>query len=157
MNTRALLLFTALVGGCTAAPDVRVASMDMVSQGPTADEFVLQVDLKNPNDTPLVLDLWNYEVTTDAGSWKSSWVASRTLPARSIVTERLPVVIRHGGAANSTAPTTTWRVSGNLRYLLPGQLAKTLFDLGISRPDVAFSASGESTPIGIEAPAVDSH
>lgn len=148
----AVLLFPLLVLGCTATPDIRVGALDKVAAGPVADEYALHLDLRNPSDSPMVLDRWNYEVTTNAGTWSNEWIACRTLPARSITFESLPVVIRHDGAP---AAVTHWRVTGNLRYLLPGQLAETLFDLGVSRPDVDFSASGDATPIGVEAPAVN--
>ncbi len=149
----ALLLFPALLIGCTSNPEIRVSGMDKVSAGPTADEYVLHLDLRNPNDNPIVLDRWIYQVTTNAGTWNNEWIASRTLPARSITFDSLPVVIRHEGTA--TAAITSWRVNGNLRYLLPGQMAETLFDLGVSRPDVDFSASGDATQIGVQAPAVN--
>ena len=86
-------------------------------------------------------------------SWNNVWIASRTLPARSITFDSIPVVIRHGGDVD---PLTRWSVKANLRYLLPGQMAQTLFDLGIIRPNVDFSAAGDATPIGVEAPAVNS-
>ncbi len=159
-----LLVLTSVVG-CTASPEVRVLALDRVGTGESADEFAMRLELRNPNTIPLVLDRWNYSVSTPMGAWSTEWVATRTLPARSITVERLPVVIPHAPAANAAAGTPaasatdavplSWTVSGSLRYLLPGQLAETLFDLGVSRPDVGFSASGTSAAPGPEAPAVD--
>ena len=148
-----LLMLPSILLGCTATPDVRVDSLDKVSDGPNAGEYVLHLDIRNPTDLPMVLDRWTYEVSTNLGTWKNVWIASRTLPARSITFDSIPVVIRHGG---DVAPLTRWSVKANLRYLLPGQMAQTLFDLGIIRPNVDFSASGDETPIGVEAPAVNS-
>jgi hypothetical protein len=34
-------------------------------------------------------------------------------------------------------------VSGSVRYLLPGRLAETLFDIGLSRPEAMFSGEGQ--------------
>ncbi|MFM7480632.1 MAG: hypothetical protein ACKO4V_05825 [Planctomycetota bacterium] len=160
----ALLTLLAMVG-CTASPEVRVLALERVSTGTNADEFAMRLELRNPNTSPLVLDRWSYSVSTPTGSWSTEWIATRTLPARSITIERLPVVIPHATATNQPTDSTTasaidalplsWRASGSLTYLLPGQLAETLFDLGVSRPDVGFSGSGTSAAPGAEAPAVD--
>ncbi len=148
-----LLMLPSMLLGCTATPDVRVDSLDKVSDGPSAGEYVLKLDIRNPTDLPMVLDRWTYEVSTNLGTWNNVWIASRTLPARSMTFDSIPVVIRHGGDVD---PLTRWSVKANLRYLLPGQMAQTLFDLGIIQPNVDFSASGDATPIGVEAPAVNS-
>ncbi|MSR28526.1 MAG: hypothetical protein EXS03_02985 [Phycisphaerales bacterium] len=142
----------AIIGGCQTDPEIRVNRLDLVARGEHADEYAIELELWNPSEQPLVLDLWQYEVVTDGGSWSTQWVASRTLAARALTKDSLPVVIRHLGTPSTV---THWRVSGTLRYLLPGQLAETLFDLGVSRPSVDFSASGLSTPTGPEATAVD--
>lgn len=139
--------------GCTASPEVRVTSLDKVSEQPSAGEYTLRIEIRNPTDFPLNLDSWKYEVSTNLKTWSNVWIASRTLPARSITFDSLPVVIRHEG---NVGPITQWKAKGNLKYLLPGQLAKTLFDLGIRRPNVDFSGSGDETLIGVEAPAVNS-
>lgn len=159
------LVVLPMVTGCTASPEVRILALDRVSTGSTADEFAMRIELRNPNTIPLVLDRWNYSVSTPTGSWSTEWIATRTLPARSITLERLPVVIPHAAATTPPADATpasvtdamplSWSASGSLSYLLPGQLAETLFDLGVSRPDVGFSGSGTSSTPGTEAPAVD--
>ncbi len=138
--------------GCRVDPEIRVTGLDLVGRGESADEYSLQLEVFNPTENPLVLDIWQYEVTTDVGSWSNRWVASRTLPARVVTKDSLPVVIHHGAAPSSAS---AWQVHGTLRYLLPGQLAETLFDLGVSRPSVDFAASGNSTPVGPEATAVE--
>lgn len=166
MGIRAcVLLVLSVVTGCTTSPEVRILALDRVSTGSAADEFAMRVELRNPNTIPLVLDRWTYSVSTPMGSWSTEWIATRTLPARSITLERLPVVIPHATATTPLADATpasvtdamplSWRVNGSLSYLLPGQLAETLFDLGVSRPDVGFSGSGTSSTPGAEAPAVD--
>lgn len=139
--------------GCQADPDIEVRSLDLVATGPTADEYALRIALRNTSEKPLVLDLWQYDISTAQGSWSSQWVASRTLPARTAIEQSLPVVLRHDGQSKSIE---SWQVHGTLRYLLPGQLAETLFDLGVSRPNVDFSGSGSSTSIAPAAPAVES-
>lgn len=151
-------MFAALasVTGCVTNPEIQVRALEKVSTGPSADEYALHVELRNPTDTPMVLDRWQYEVVTNVGSWSSQWIASQTLAPRSMTAQVLPVVVRHADAPVELTAVSAWRVTGNLRFLLPGQLAETLFDLGVSRPDVDFSGSGVSTSVGAEAPAVNS-
>ena len=141
-----------LSAGCQSDPEIRVTGLDLVAHGESADEYSIQLELFNPAEIPLVLDLWEYSVVTDGGSWSNEWVANRTLPAKSITQDSLPVVLRHGSGPSTV---TNWQVSGSLRYLLPGQLAETLFDLGVSRPSVGFGASGHATAVGPEAKAVE--
>lgn len=124
-----LMMIPSILLGCTATPDVRVDSLDKVSEGPSAGEYVLRLDMRNPTDLPMVLDRWTYEVSTNLGTWNNVWIASRTLPARSITFDSLPVVIRHGGDID---PLTRWSVKGKLTYLLPGQMAQTLLIWGLS-------------------------
>ncbi len=151
IRTTAVALI-ALVG-CQSDPEIRVEAVDLVARGEHADEYSIQLELFNPWPQPLVLDRWQYEFASDAGVWSTEWVASRTLPPRSYTMDSLPVVLRHEG---SSAQISSWRVHGTLRYLLPGQLAETLFDLGVSRPSVDFAGSGVSTQAGPEAKAVES-
>lgn len=138
--------------GCTTNPQVRVQALERVATGLHADEYALRIDIRNPTERPLVLDRWNYTVRTPTQSWSTEWIASRTLPPRSVTFETLPVVLQH---ADLSSTESTWRVDGTLQYLLPGQLAETLFDLGVSRPDVSFAASGETLSTGNAAPAVN--
>ncbi len=152
-----IILAAALVlVGCVTDPEIQVRTLEKVSAGPAADEYALHVDLRNPTDAPMVLDRWQYTVSTNVGRWESEWVASQTLPPRSLTEQVLPVVMRHAEGPSEVTTVTTWHVTGNLRFLLPGQLAETLFDLGVSRPDADFSGAGLSTSLGAEAPAVNS-
>lgn len=158
MPLRSWLLLTASVAlaGCVTDPEIQVRALEKVSAGPLVDEYALHVDLRNPTDAPMVLDRWQYSIVTNIGQWDSEWVASQTLPPRSLTEQVLPVVIRHAEGAAEGTPVTAWRATGNLRFLLPGQLAETLFDLGVSRPDADFSGAGLAPSLGAEAPAVNS-
>jgi hypothetical protein len=141
-----------MLGGCQTDPEIRVESVDLVTRGEQADEYSIQLELFNPSYESLVLDSWQYEFACDAGDWSTEWIASRTLPPRSYSKDSLPVVVRHDGASPTLV---SWRVSGTLRYLLPGRLAETLFDLGVSRPSVDFAGTGSATSVGPEAKAVE--
>lgn len=133
-----LVTLAAAAAGCTGTPTLLVTGMDRVSSGPRSDEFAIRIRMDNPTSDSLVLDRWNYQVETDTGRYSGEWVASRTLPPGSVTDLTVPAVIAHNGAATPTRFT----VNGSIRYLLPGQLAETLFDIGLGRPEASFSGSG---------------
>lgn len=129
----------AVLMGCAGDPRVTVSGVDRVVKGPTADEYAVRIRLENPTGDPLVLDRWNYSLETDAGRYSGEWVASRTLPPGTDTEVSVPAVLTHDG----TAVASRWRVNGSVRYLLPGRLAETLFDIGLSRPEAMFSGEGQ--------------
>lgn len=141
------------LAGCAGDPRITVSRVDRVVKGPTADEYALRIRLENPTGDPLVLDRWNYSLETDAGRYSGEWVASRTLPPGTDTEVSIPAVLQHDG----TAVASRWRVNGSVRYLLPGRLAETLFDIGLSRPEAMFSGEGqivaaEGSPVPTAAP-----
>lgn len=127
------------LAGCAGDPRITVSGVDRVVKGPTADEYAVRIRLENPTGDPLVLDRWNYSLETDAGRYSGEWVASRTLPPGTDTEVAIPAVIEHRG---ESVP-SRWRVNGSVRYLLPGRLAETLFDMGLSRPEALFSGEGQ--------------
>ena len=127
------------LAGCAGDPRITVSGVDRVVKGPTADEYAVRIRLENPTGDPLVLDRWNYSLDTDAGRYSGEWVASRTLPPGADTEVAIPAVIEHRGESSPSR----WRVSGSVRYLLPGRLAETLFDMGLSRPEAMFSGEGQ--------------
>lgn len=131
----------ASAAGCAGKPSITVTGMDRVASGPRSDEFAIRIRMDNPTADSLVLDRWNYQVETDTGRYSGEWVASRTVPPGSVTDLSVPAVIAHDGAATPTR----YSVNGSIRYLLPGQLAETLFDIGLSRPEASFSGSGAVT------------
>lgn len=126
------------LAGCAGDPRITVSGVDRVVKGPTADEYAVRIRLENPTGDPLVLDRWNYSLETDSGRYSGEWVASRTLPPGTDTEVAIPAVIERRG---EHAP-TRWRVNGSVRYLLPGRLAETLFDMGLSKPEAMFSGEG---------------
>lgn len=152
----AVALAAVLTGiGCAGDPRVTVSGVDRVVKGPTADEYAVRIRLENPTGDPLVLDRWNYSLETDAGRYSGEWVASRTLPPGTDTEVSIPAVLTHDGTASASA--SRWRVNGSVRYLLPGRLAETLFDIGLSRPEAMFSGEGQiasksSGPVPTAAP-----
>ena len=127
------------LAGCAGDPRITITGVDRVVKGPTADEYAVRIRLENPTGDPLVLDRWNYSLDTDAGRYSGEWVASRTLPPGTDTEVAIPAVLQHDGPKVASR----WRVSGSIRYLLPGRLAETLFDIGLSRPEALFSGEGQ--------------
>ncbi|MBU3727730.1 MAG: hypothetical protein FGM37_00550 [Phycisphaerales bacterium] len=138
MVATAAVVHAALLAGCAGDPRITVSGVDRVVKGPTSDEYALRIRLENPTGDPLVLDRWNYSLETDAGRYSGEWVASRTLPPGTDTEVSIPAVLQHDG----TAVASRWRVNGSVRYLLPGRLAETLFDIGLSKPEALFSGEG---------------
>jgi hypothetical protein len=129
----------ALLAGCAGDPRLTVTGVDRVVKGPSADEYAVRIRLENPTGDPLVLDRWNYSLETDTGRYSGEWVASRTLPPGTDTELAIPAVLSRDG----TREASRWRVNGSVRYLLPGRLAETLFDIGLSRPEAMFSGEGK--------------
>jgi hypothetical protein len=129
----------ALLAGCAGDPRITVTGVDRVVKGPSADEYAVRIRLENPTGDPLVLDRWNYSLETDTGRYSGEWVASRTLPPGTDTELAIPAVLSRDG----TREASRWRVNGSVRYLLPGRLAETLFDIGLSRPEAMFSGEGK--------------
>jgi hypothetical protein len=127
------------LAGCAGDPRITVTGVDRVVEGPSADEYAVRIRMENPTGDPLVLDRWNYSLETDAGRYSGEWVASRTLPPGTDTEVSIPAVIEHRGDRTPSR----WRVNGSVRYLLPGRLAETLFDIGLSRPEAMFSGEGQ--------------
>lgn len=134
----AVMAHVVLLAGCAGDPRITVSGVDRVVKGPGADEYAVRIRLENPTGDSLVLDRWNYSLETDAGRYSGEWVASRTLPPGTDTEVSIPAVLQHDG----TSVASRWRVNGSVRYLLPGRLAETLFDLGLSRPEAMFSGEG---------------
>jgi hypothetical protein len=127
-----------MLAGCAGDPKITVTGVDRVVKGSSADEYAVRIRLENPTEDPLVLDRWNYSLDTDAGRYSGEWVASRTLPPGTGTEVSIPAVLQRDGEEVATR----WRVNGSVRYLLPGRLAETLFDIGLSRPEALFSGEG---------------
>jgi hypothetical protein len=144
MLTRLLLaLSLILLGGCTSTrpPKLTVTSAALTER--TADGMVLTftVEADNMNPDPLPLRDVTYQVTLDGhsvfGGVRSAEATVRRFGTQSFT---LPAAVPLSGPApEGTVPYT---IQGSIKYLVPGALAETLFDIHVIRPSTDFAGAG---------------
>lgn len=139
------LLIIAL-GGCkgTQSPSVTVVSAQLGQSTEYAATVNLWLHLENPNDEPLELLEFDYDVDVDGKQvYQGKRSAQMTLAQLSTRDVQIPAVIPFDkialpGGGGAMLEGSEVRVKGTLRYVLPGALAQTLFDTGARRPRVSF-------------------
>lgn len=134
-----------VIGGCSgyAQPTITGAgarTIDTTADG-VAMEFLL--DVANSNDEGLPLRDVEYTLdiegeTVFRGTRSAEATASRKATQRIV----LPAVATTGGRAISPG-VRSYRLSGSMTYVTPGQFAETLFDAGVRVPSVGFATEGQ--------------
>lgn len=130
----------ALLGGCSSyqPPILTVTDTRVRESAPTGVVVEFLVDAENPNAEPMPLRELRYTMEVD-GKRVFECVRSPEATLRRFGTQRLvlPVVLplSQGESAPAASSVT---LSGVLAYTAPGQLAETLFDTGVRRPEASF-------------------
>ena len=99
------------------------------------------VELENPNKDPLPLRTVEYtvELTGQSGmKFQGTRAAEATLPSQGKHRLALPAAF----PASVDLVGASYKISGTVRYLKPGQIAAILYDYRLSRPSVNFSGTG---------------
>ena len=99
------------------------------------------VELENPNNEPLPLRTVEYTVELtgkDGMTFRGTRAAEATLPSQGKHRLALPAAF----PASVDLIGASYRISGTIRYLKPGQIAAILYDYRVSRPSVDFSGTG---------------
>ena len=155
-SSRALLAaiaatLTGLAIGCTADPGISVVGVEPVQRTDDAVVLAVTVEGANTNDIELPFRTVRYSFDLDGRTvFTGERSPEATLRRRGAQRFVLPVTVP--ASVVSAAPgARPYRLSGTIGYVAPGQLAEVLFDLGVSNPTVAFSASGE---VDLSAPVV---
>ena len=151
LKTTALMPVLVLLGGCffETPPNVNVTGMHVLAVGASDSPSVklgVDIQLQNPTDEPIQLEVYDYTVRVNAegerSQWSGTWSALRTLPPGKTVDMSIPAVVPYNF---SEAPEKAeWRVSGSISYKAPGRLAQILFDTGFRRPEHQFNGRGVS-------------
>ena len=153
----ALGVLAVLLGGCVGAgkPNARVVGVTLQSVDVVADAAVLGVEMlvENPTDADLTMRASRYTARVDDASYSGRWRPQVTAPAGSSNRYTAPVVASLSALMDASG--ASFQVSGSLSYLEPDQLAKTLWNIGIRRPEVAFGGSATLLPISREDPQGD--
>lgn len=140
----ALAVALAAVGtGCSAPkpPRITLAQASVTDRSPEALVIDFTLDAENTNDDPLPLATVDYTVRIDGRIvFRGTRSAQATLRRRGTQQIILPAAIR---AEHAHADPARYRLTGVLRYVTPGEIARLLFDSGLRRPSVTFEAEGD--------------
>jgi hypothetical protein len=147
-----LLTLLCLLAGCsTQPPRISVQSAALTERTDAGMVVNLTMLADNPNSDALPLRDVTYTV----------WLADK--PVFAGVRSAQATVARYGTQtfallaafpldAAPAGGTQPFRVSGTLRYLVPGALAETLFDVHVLRPSTEFRGSGIVDLSTVQAP-----
>ncbi len=130
----------ALAGGaCSSYQDPNLRVTDVAVRSRSAEAMVVEftVVAENPNEVPLPLKQLTYTVSVD-GKPVFSGLRSPETTLRRFGTQELkfPAVI---AGTDAPAAGSAWcRVSGEMAYTTPGELAQVLFESDVRRPTVGF-------------------
>jgi len=105
----------------------------------------IAADLSNPNDEPLKLLSFSYQVKMDGLKvYQGERAAEATLAANEQRQVIIPAVIRFADAGGSVAAPPAniiYSISGSLQYITPGEIAQILFDSGVRKPKAGFQGN----------------
>ncbi len=146
-----VLLIGPALAGCTsyAPPKLEVVEAALAAETPDGLVISFALDAANDNAVELPLRQVRYRLALD-GRRVFEGVRSPEATLRRYGSQRIvfPAVVALGPegdtGAGRTRPTgeVAYRLEGELMYTTPGQIARILFDAGVSRPSVAFAREG---------------
>lgn len=136
-----------LLGGCVGgAPSVLVTDATVLETTEEAVAIGIGLDLVNGSSVPLDVRQIDYVVSVDGRTvYEGRRAAQTTLPSAGASRIDVPAVIRFDDAGwtdASAPPSATYRISGHVLYLSPGELAEILLDAGVRKPTVSFRGEG---------------
>ena len=128
----------ATLGGCGSRPPV-VTVQEIVVETANADasRAIVQLELENPNDNDLILDLWEYEATADR-QFDGKRRVGLTLPPRAKVTTTVPAIF------GPTASGLDVRVNGVVTYVGTRDIELALYRAGWIHPEASFSGTSRA-------------
>ncbi|MCC6320849.1 MAG: LEA type 2 family protein [Phycisphaerales bacterium] len=136
-----------LLVGCTSvtSPKLTVASAAVGQRSAEGLELAFAIDGENSNDTGLPLRTVKYTVELGGERvFEGTRSPEATLRRMGVQRFVLPAVVKLADhpelASGGRVP---YRVSGEVTYVAPGQIAELLFDAGVRVPTTSFSDSGE--------------
>jgi hypothetical protein len=163
----------AALTGCTIyeQPGIEVTSVRLAEVSDEAAALEFALDMHNPNNEPLTLLEFDYQLSIDGRHvYDGRRAAETVLATRGRKQVSIPAVVRfeqiagegslfvargslneqsstndEPRAMNHEAPALPVRYTlhAKLRYITPGKIAEVLYDLYVSRPNVKFSDEGE--------------
>lgn len=145
------LILTALalpLCGCESlsSPKLSVASASPTERTSEGSAMLFVIDARNDNDVALPLRTVEYSVDLNGQRvFSGTRSAEATLRRRGMQQFHLPAVVNLSEAGNAglTEGTARYRLSGQVYYVTPGQLAEVLFDAGVRTPSESFAFEGD--------------
>ncbi len=137
-------LLAVVLAGCNSLqdPTVRVSSVSVQEVTPEGVRALVELELSNPNDTPVPLTESTYNVTLNGLGTKSyNQRLARTIPASGRQTVLLPAAWAYEGATTPGGPQSI-SVEGSVTYEPPGEVREVLTESNVPLPSVAFSQQG---------------
>lgn len=128
--------------GCSSNltnPTTRVTGARVVQHSEQGTRVEVEIELTNPNTTPLPLIKSDYTVSTGKGqAYHATERLNRTLPSRGKQTITLPAVFTGGADTGESS----YSVTGSVSYEPPGEMRKLLTESRYPLPSVSVSGSG---------------
>ncbi len=144
-----LLSWTALGAACSGVrdPSMIVNNASIIERTDEALSVQFTMNLNNPNDQPLELLTFDYDLEIDGEHVYSGLRAAQaTLAARGSREIHIPAVISYEAAewrSDQLPQQTRYEISGTLRYMTPGEIARILYETGVRKPCAGFESEGE--------------
>ena len=144
-------LWMAGLGGCAANPEVRAIRAERGATTAEATEVKVILELRNPNDAPVELTVWDYSFEVEGRSaYSGRWIASLTLPPKERMLAELPAVVP--ASLGEPGPAARWRIGGTVGFRATSKLDVLLYQLGFNRLYAGFGTGatgiGERTTSG---------
>lgn len=136
------------LGGCTSytPPAMNVVKAEAKERTPDGAAMLFTLDARNDNEDALPLRSVEYRVDLDGQEvFSGTRSAEATLRRLGVQQITLPAVVALNSPARQglVQGKARYRLSGQMYYVTPGQLAELLFDAGVRTPSTPFSAEGE--------------
>ncbi len=162
MGLACLAAASLCAGACSTAKDPAIT----VTGGRVGEESAEGVraifSLEGRNDNEIELPLLRAEYTLEIDGrrvFDGDRAPEATLRRLGTQGFTLPTVVPIAPGKPRPTGVHPYRLSGSIEYVAPGAIAEALFDLGVRRPRVGFSGTGEidfgpgpSAPTGAAAP-----
>ncbi|CAN5818708.1 hypothetical protein BH11PLA1_BH11PLA1_23010 [soil metagenome] len=132
----------ATLAACGTTATVDVASADLVKASPDADVITFTLRATTQDDTALPLSRAIYTATLGPQSVTVERSPEATLRPMGAQIITLPAAFPHAPPETTPGASRTYTITGKLLYKPSSAVLKQLYELGLYRPSIPFSATG---------------
>tara|TARA_B100001750_G_C15042267_1_gene367243 strand:- start:68 stop:511 length:444 start_codon:yes stop_codon:yes gene_type:complete len=142
MRKAYLLIFIFFFSCSTRPPIATYIKSELVAVSADAVAFDVTFSFANTNNEPVELLAFDYSVfTNNRKVYTGLHEAQLTIPRQSEIQNAIPVVINRLVLTEDAF--ITWQLKGQVDYLAPDALAKTLRSAGLLQPSSSIFAQGK--------------